>query len=190
MNKQALRKIYLQKRMALSDVEYLQRNKQICNNFFASVDLSAIKVLHTFLPIAKNREVNTWLIIDRINRDYPDIQISIPKVNNQSAAIDNFYYENADQVEKNLWEIPEPKHGIPTPNEKIDAILVPLLAVDKKGHRVGYGRGFYDKFLATCRKDCQKIGLSFFEVVDEIEGIEGNDVPLNVVITPENGVLL
>jgi 5-formyltetrahydrofolate cyclo-ligase len=176
--------------MKLSEAEYLQLNQQLCDNFFSNVNLSEINVLHTFLPIKKNKEVDTWLIIDRVKKEFPNVQISIPKVNNQTASIDNFYFEGTEQVENNMWEIPEPKHGIPTPIEKIDAVLVPLLAFDKQGNRVGYGGGFYDKFLFTCRADCQKIGLSFFEMVDKIDGIDGNDVPLNLVITPKNGIFL
>ncbi len=176
--------------MELSEAEYLQLNKQLCDNFFANANLSRIDVLHTFLPIEKNKEVNTWLIIDRIKREFPNLRISIPKINNQTAVLDNYYFEGLHQLQNNTWEIPEPMQGIPTPTEKIDAVLVPLLAFDKQGNRVGYGRGFYDKFLGTCRADCQKVGLSFFEIVDKIDGIDEKDVPLNLIITPKNSILI
>ena len=190
MTKKDLKRLYLKKRMELSEAEYLQLNKQLCDIFFANIDLSQIKVLHTFLPIKKNKEVDTWLIIDRIRKEFPNLRISIPKINNQTAVLDNYYFEGLDQLENNTWEIPEPMQGIPTPTEKIDAVLAPLLAFDKQGNRVGYGLGFYDKFLVTCRADCQKIGLSFFEIVDKIDGIDENDVPLNLIITPKNSILI
>ena len=188
MTKKELRKIYLRKRMELSEVSYQQLNEQLCDRFFSAVKLSRIEVLHTFLPIKKNREVNTWLIIDRLKKDYPHVRVSIPKINNQTAELEHYYYESPEQLRNNMWEIPEPVKGVPTPTEKIDAVLVPLLAFDKQGHRLGYGRGFYDKFLASCRPDCLKIGLSFFEVEEKIEGISDKDIPLNLIVTPDTVV--
>lgn len=188
MTKKELRKIYLRKRMELSEAGYQQLNQRLCENFFSVINLGVVQVIHTFLPIKKNREVNTWLIIDRIRKDYPHVQISIPKINNHTAELEHYYYENPDQLKNNTWEIPEPVKGVPTPTQKIDAILVPLLAFDKQGHRLGYGRGFYDRFLASCRPDCKKIGLSFFEVEEKIEGISEKDIPLDLIITPDDVV--
>lgn len=190
MTKRDLRKIYLKKRMELSEAEYAQLNERICDNFFASVKLKGIEVLHTFLPIKKNREVNTLLIVNRIKDEFPHMQISIPKINNQSAELEHYYFEGPEQLEINTWEIPEPVKGVPTPIEKIDAVLVPLLAFDRQGHRLGYGRGFYDKFLAGCRRDCLKIGLSFFEGEEKIDGVDETDIPLDMVITPRSTVLI
>lgn len=190
MTKEELRKIYLDKRLSLSKEEYVQANEQICDKLFAAIDLSDIKVVHTFLPIEKTKEPNTWLIIDRIKKEFPNTQISIPKINNQTSGLDNFYFEGPEQLQNNTWGIPEPKSGIPTPTEKIDAVLVPLLAFDKTGNRVGYGRGFYDKFLSTCNPECKKIGLSFFSAVDRVDNIHALDLPLDVVITPEEVLTL
>lgn len=186
MQKEQVRKLYLQKRIGLSDAEFQRLNQRIVEHFFKFIDLRLIKVLHVFLPIEKQKEVNTWLIIDRIKKLHTEIQISIPRINNQSSTIENFYYEGPDQLEKNTWGILEPKQGIPTPTEKIDAVLVPLLAFDRSGNRVGYGRGFYDKFLATL--NCRKIGLSFFPPVQSIEGMNERDVPIDTIVTPDGSI--
>ena len=190
MNKDQLRKLYIQKRKALSDVEFKQLNKAVVDNFFKGVDLSNIKVLHTFLPIEKNREVNTWLIINKIKSDFPNIKVSVPRINNQSAMIESFYYEKAEQLELNMWDIPEPKQGMPTDINDVDMVLVPLLAFDRQGNRVGYGRGFYDKFLATCPERASKVGLSLFDPVKEIEGMSNYDVPLDMAVTAEKVIKL
>lgn len=176
--------------MELSEAEYTRMNEQICASFFASVKLKGIDVLHTFLPIKKTREVNTWLIINRLRKEFPQVQISIPKINNQSAELEHYYFQGSEQLEINTWEIPEPVKGVPTPIGVIDAVLVPLLAFDKMGNRLGYGRGFYDRFLSGCRRDCLKIGLSFFEGEEKIEGVDDMDIPLNMVITPRSAVLI
>ncbi len=65
-------------------------------------------------------------------------------------------------------------------------IFVPLLAIDKKGFRIGYGKGFYDKWLAHCRQDCIKVGFSYFEPIDRIDGLHEFDLPLDICITPHN----
>lgn len=185
MTKQELRKFYLQKRQALSEAQYGQLNFQLYQNFFSNIDLSFIHTLHTFLPITEKKEVDTWLIIDRIKREFPNVRISIPKVNSQAGAFDSFYFEGLHQLATNEWGIQEPKQGIPTEPEKIDLVLIPLLVYDKKGHRVGYGKGFYDKFLTTCRPDCKKIGLSLFEAEEKIKDVSDFDVRIDQCVTPQ-----
>lgn len=186
MTKQELRKIYTLKRDALSEAEYGKLNFQLYQNFFSTVDLSFVKVLHTFLPITRKKEVDTWLILDRIRREFPNVRISIPKVNGETGVFDSFYFEGLHQLAMNEWGIQEPKQGIPTEPDKIDIVLIPLLAYDKYGNRVGYGKGFYDKFLATCRPDCQKIGLSLFGAEEKISDFNENDVKLDSCITPSD----
>lgn len=67
----------------------------------------------------------------------------------------------------------------------LDAVLVPLIAFDARGFRVGYGKGFYDRFLKTCRADCLKIGLSLFPPVEKIADTADFDVKLDACATPE-----
>jgi 5-formyltetrahydrofolate cyclo-ligase len=182
--KQELRKIFLTKRKALSEGDVIQRNQSLYHSFFQNFDLSFIKVIHTFLPLEKNNEPDTWQIIDRIKREFPHVRISIPKVNQQTNQLENIYFEGLHQVKINAWGIPEPLQGVPTPSEKIDMVLVPLLIFDKKGNRVGYGKGYYDRFLKECKSDCKKVGLSFFDPVDEIADTDSYDIKLTGCLTP------
>lgn len=184
MTKKELRKIYLRKRTELPTSVYESLNLEISDRLFESVDLSKINVLHTFLPIKKTREVNTWLIIDRATKHFPHLRIAVPRINNQTSELEHYYFEGKEQLEINTWEIPEPVRGVPVPSWQIDAVLVPLLAFDRQGHRLGYGRGFYDRFLAGCRPDCLKVGLSFFDAEEKIEGINDKDIALDLVVTP------
>jgi 5-formyltetrahydrofolate cyclo-ligase len=184
MNKAELRKIYLQKRQALSEAEYAQLNFQLYQQFFVNIDLSFIKVIHTFLPVASKHEPDTWLIIDRLRREFPHIRISIPKTDSRSNILESFYFEGLHQLVTTAWGIQEPRHGIPTETEKIDMVLVPLLAFDKIGQRVGYGKGFYDRFLKDCKPACIKAGLSFFEAEEKIDNTNVLDVPLDLCVTP------
>ena len=86
----------------------------------------------------------------------------------------------------NGYGIEEPIDGIDMIPTEIDLVIVPLIAFDKMGNRVGYGKGYYDRFLKRCRKDCMKIGFSYFEPVEEIEDVNKLDVKLDIAITPDN----
>jgi len=85
----------------------------------------------------------------------------------------------------NRWGISEPFTGEIIDDKEIDLVLVPLLCFDEMGYRVGYGNGYYDKFLANCRKDCLKVGVSFFEPIGEIEDVREFDIRLDYCVTPE-----
>lgn len=184
MTKKELRKIFLEKRKSLTENECAALNLNIYSRFFAGVDLSFVNTLHTYLPIAGNKEPDTWMIIDRLRREHSHARISVPRVT-ENGQLEHFYFEGAHQLTSSSWGIPEPKQGVPTPVEKIDLVIVPLIVADKQGHRVGYGKGFYDKFLSSVKSGCMKVGLSFFEPVERIADVAPYDIPLNACITPE-----
>jgi 5-formyltetrahydrofolate cyclo-ligase len=183
MTKAELRKVYLQKRQELSEAEYMQLNHALCEMFFAQVELSFVRVLHLFIPIEKKREPDTWLIIDRIRREFPHIKLSIPRVDHATGELQHVYFEGLHQLRPNNWGILEPKDGISTRLSDINMVLVPMLTFDKFGDRVGYGKGFYDKFLEQCPA-AKSVGLSLFEPVEEIDDVAEHDVPMNFCVTP------
>ena len=80
--------------------------------------------------------------------------------------------------------ITEPKTGAVVLPEQIDMVLVPLLVFDLSGYRVGYGKGYYDRFLEKCREDCLLVGLSYFEPIENISDTHEFDIPLTLGITP------
>lgn len=186
MNKDELRKIHLDKRLALTESEHRELSIKISDLFFLSFDLSEIKVLHLFLPILSKREPDTWFIIDRVRKDFPHIRLVIPRVN--GAEMENILFEDNDQLGNSKWGMLEPKNGVRVNPQEIDMVLVPLLAFDKYGHRVGFGKGYYDKFLAACKPTCKKIGISFFEEVI-IDDINPFDQAMDLCITPRDVIL-
>ncbi len=185
MTKEELRKQYIKRRKGLDAAECAALNIQLYNRFFSSVDLSFVHVLHMYLPIQKNNEPDTWMILDRIRRESPQVRISLPKMSG-GGDLENFYFEGLHQLRINTLGIQEPAQGVPTPVEKIDMVIVPLVAIDQSGHRVGYGKGYYDRFLKKCRTDCKKIGMSFFEAVDTIADSTTLDIRLDACLTPEH----
>lgn len=185
MTKQELRKVFTAKRNALSIEELQDLSAKIATRFFQHFTPSEAGVIHTFLPILKTREPDTWRIIDKLKQDYPLVKIAVPRVNPASGELENFFLENQDQLTTSTWGIPEPSTGVPVQTRTFGIILVPLLAFDKKGNRVGYGRGFYDKFLRRCEPSAKKVGLSFFGPVESVDDADAFDQPLDYCITPE-----
>ena len=79
----------------------------------------------------------------------------------------------------------EPVKGEKVAAGEIDLVVTPLLAFDKRGYRVGYGKGFYDKFFQQCKSNVIRVGLSFFDAEEVIDNINPHDVPLHYCITPQ-----
>ncbi|NBA88114.1 5-formyltetrahydrofolate cyclo-ligase [Emticicia sp. CRIBPO] len=189
MVKQELRKIYSQKRKGLTSDEVRRLSERIHDQLFSRLMMHRYSVVHTFLPIEKNNEVDTRLIIETLRRDFPS-DVYVPFANRNGSMNHHLFTENIT-LKENQWGIPEPvsesnddAHFFEKIKEEDTLILIPLLIFDKSGQRVGYGKGFYDRFLAACPPEVTKVGLSFFEPVDHIDDTDEFDIPLNYCITP------
>jgi 5-formyltetrahydrofolate cyclo-ligase len=185
MDKATLRKYYRTKRKALSSKEIAKKSQQICDLFFQEIDLNAIKYLHVFLPIKKQNEIDTFLIIRRLRAEFPLINIVASRSDLDSFEMQHFILEESNLVE-NEWEILEPSEasrGEVYPQE-MSLVIIPLLAFDKQGNRIGYGKGFYDRFLQKCSPKTLKVGLCLEEPIELIEDLNEFDVKMDVCITP------
>lgn len=188
MTKQQLRSIFQERRKALSSAEVRMLSGKIADHFFSSTDLTSVSILHTFLPIRKKNEPDTWIIVQRLRMDFPDIAIAVPLMNSNTGELEHFLLDKTGDVAENAFGIPEPRDAKPIASTNIDLVLTPLLAFDRLGNRVGYGRGFYDRFFQQCRPDAVRIGISLFEAADAIDDVNANDVRLHRCITPNGTV--
>ena len=186
MTKAELRKSYLEKRSGLSVVDAASMSTAISDTFFFTVNLSAIRNLHCYLPIEKFNEPNTKLILERVWQEFPEVITSVPRIDFATNELSSVIYSSTCPVARNKWGVSEPDGGTVLHAEAVDLAIVPLLCFDEAGYRVGYGKGYYDRFLAKCRPNCLKVGLSFFPPVEKIEDTDEFDVPLDLFITPEN----
>lgn len=184
MTKSELRKVYLAKRQMLSFPERELASANIAARLFRDFDLSNVGVLHCFIHIERFGEVDTRPIFQDIWSRFPNIQTVVPRVNHQTEELDCLKYGHDTELVHNAWQIGEPAHNDHVEPKEIDTVLVPLLCFDRRGHRVGYGKGYYDRFLRRCRADCQKIGLSMFDPIDEISDVHEIDEPLDAAVTP------
>ncbi len=185
MKKSELRKIYLSKRKAISPEQISIKSQKITNLFFQCFDLLGVKNFHIFLPIVKQNEINTWLIIRYLQKNFSKMNIIIPKVIPEKSELENYLLDEK-RLTENHWGILEPSGE----NQKkiqpyqIDLVIIPLLIFDKNGNRVGYGKGFYDRFLQECKPETMKIGLCLEEPIEIIEDVNEFDIKMDFCITP------
>lgn len=180
MLKAEIRKQALKDRLLLNNSTYQELNKSLLNQF-KTLDFGKIKTLHSFLPITEKREPDTFLLIDWIAKNHPEIKILVPKADFGTALMTHHEYLGEEDLQKNLYNILEPQKGSLHEGE-IDMVIIPLLAFDKQGYRVGYGKGFYDRFLEGI--NAQKIGLSLYPAIEKIDDVNEHDIKLDFCITP------
>lgn len=181
MNKKELRNHYMQLRTEISQEELDEKSLQIANQLL-KMPIWDFGTYHIFLPIQKMHEVNTEYILNILYGK--DKNIVLPKMNKEEKSLSHFLLTEQTILKKNSWGIVEPQNGFKVSPSEIDVIFIPLLTYDKKGNRIGYGGGYYDRFLCECRSNSLKIGLSFFSPEEKIEDVFESDIPLDYCVTP------
>jgi len=182
MKKSEIRSKYKALRKQLSKNEIEEMSLSIANKLI-TLPCWEKNYFHIYLPITEHNEVNTEFILHLLSGK--DKEIIISKTDFNTRNMTHFLLTDNTTIKKNEYNIPEPVDGIEVPSKKIEVVFIPLLAFDKSGHRVGYGKGFYDKFLAECTIETLKIGLSFFEPEELITDIFKGDIKLDYCVTPD-----
>ncbi|MBX3298733.1 MAG: 5-formyltetrahydrofolate cyclo-ligase [Acidobacteria bacterium] len=178
-----MRKEFRGRRSRLSAAEAAVMARDTADRFFATIDLDRVRGVHTFISIRDLNEIDTSAIYFRLWRDHPEIRTFAPRMELDSGEISSVEFDSATEMIVNRWGIREPA-GPASQAEDLDIVLVPLLCFDRSGHRVGYGGGYYDRFLTKVRPDCLKLGLCFFPPVPMISDVTERDVRLDAAITP------
>ncbi len=182
MTKVEFRKKYKKLRASLSsdDVQVLSLS---IKNQLELLNIWDKEYYHLFLTIKEQKEIDTTSVLDLLKKQNKKIVLSKSDFSNNT--LSHFLLTDITKIVLNQYGIPEPESGKSISENMIDVVFIPLLAFDKQGNRVGYGKGFYDDFLANCKPNVIKIGLSFFEAEDCIEGVFENDIPLDICVTPK-----
>src|SRR5690606_19467859 len=181
MTKSELRFLYKRRRTELSEKQIETQSLSIANQLL-NLDIWNHAFYHLFLSITEQKEINTDYILNILSGK--DKHIVISKTDFDTIKMTHYLLTDNTVIKKNRHHIPEPVDGIEIETKKIDVVFVPLLAFDTYGHRIGYGKGFYDKFLSECKPETIKIGLSFFEAEEKIEGVFDTDIALDHCVTP------
>lgn len=182
MFKKDLRKKYKALRQQLSEAQIEDKSLAIANRLL-QLDIWNHTYFHLFLTIEEQKEVDTEFVLQILAGK--DKEIVVAKSDFETLAMTHFLLTDNTKFQKNQYNIFEPVDGIEVPPSKLDVVFVPLLAYDSNGNRVGYGKGFYDKFLSQCKEEVIKVGFSFFEPEENITDVSPNDIRLDYCVTPE-----
>ncbi len=180
-HKSTLRIKYKKLREDLTDDSVEEMSLQIANRAL-KLPIWEGTYYHIFLTISHKKEVDTNYLMHILQGKEKSIVIS--KADFATHGMNHILLQENTVLKISDYGIPEPVSGIEISPEILDVVFVPLLAYDLNGHRIGYGKGFYDRFLEKCRKDTVFVGLSFFEPEPKIF-FESTDIPLDYCITPK-----
>ncbi|AWH84302.1 5-formyltetrahydrofolate cyclo-ligase [Flavobacterium album] len=181
MTKKDLRLKYKNLRQAMLSEEAEDKSLAIANQLL-QLDIWDKTYFHLFLTMENQKEVHTDYILNILAGK--DKEVIVSRSDFERYTMVHYLLTDNTKLVVNQYGIPEPLDGIEVPSNKMDVVFVPLLAFDNHGHRVGYGKGFYDRFLNECKPDVIKIGLSFFEAEEEAIEANDTDVRLDYCVTP------
>lgn len=181
--KQELRYLYREKRQALSLQEMHARTAMMLETF-REVPVIGRSTVMSFKQMVSKKEVPIQYFEEEAADHFGIGRFCYPAAYIKTGLMSAFLDD-----ENLIWEevgfgLTQPKAGTIVDPTAIDVVFVPLLAFDGEGNRLGYGKGFYDRFLQTCRPDAQKIGFSWFDAETLLPEISRQDVPLNYCVTP------
>jgi 5-formyltetrahydrofolate cyclo-ligase len=182
MNKQEIRQQYKSMRLALEATQKQEKEHALVQRLFDLPIWDNTKLVHVFLPIAAQHEIDTLPIVHAVWQK--NIAVCVPKMIEQG--LETFLLEKETPCKENALGIPEPMLGEKIDGKQIDVILLPLLAFDEKGYRIGYGKGYYDYFVANLDSHVLKIGLSLFPPLTEpITELHDKDLQMDYCVFPE-----
>lgn len=181
MQKLDIRTEFKEKRKSLSLEDKINQSKKIAQVIVDNFNIDN-KVVSVYLPIERFNEIDTSFLIHKLKKAKAKIHTPVSDFN--TLELKHLIYDNNTIIKNNEWGIPEPMNGESIEPFGFDIVFVPLLAVDVEGYRVGYGKGFYDRFLSQCRSDTIFIGLNYFENLVEIDDLNDSDIPIHFLVTP------
>lgn len=181
--KSHIRKEVLRYRRLMSVAVYQERNNTIIDLTLDLLVKTKIGSVHIFLPIQKNKEVNTWQLLTPLTELGNKVLVSATDFEAQTMS--HFLY-SADLVfENDRFGIPTPSNGQTADLRHVEAVIIPMLAADKLGNRIGYGKGYYDRLLAEMNSEVLKIGLLLGPLFDHFSFAEPHDIALDYCVTPK-----
>lgn len=178
--KQRLRRAALQRRRAITKDEMDALSSRVGSNLFATGEYERARLLVSYC--AKGDEVQTRPIIERALADGKRVAVVVTKIPTKTLGFSEIRSFDADLAPGAFGVLePKPGHGRPVSLEDADLILVPLVAWDERGHRLGYGAGYFDRALARAR--VPKVGLALESQRVQHIPASRHDVPLDAVVT-------
>jgi len=179
--KQRLRENFLNTRTALSEAEYFIKSEEIVARLVKQPEFVSASTVHCYVSMEERREVNTKELIKKVLAQPK--RLAVPVTDFETMRLKSYLLKRFEDLEKNKWGVLEPREGVQLSPREFDLVIVPMVGGDEDRNRIGYGKGFYDRFLSEVT--CTTIGLSFECCIAESVPAEDFDVPLHKVITEE-----
>ena len=180
MNKSDLRSLYKEKRSQLEVNERNTASKKIAENLYSSFAFEN-ELISIFLPISRLNEIDTSFILEKFSLSNT---FCSPVANFSNHTMKHLELNSKTVIKENSWGIPEPSESHSFSSKDITVVIVPLLISDKRGNRLGYGKGFYDRFLSETQDDVSIIGVNFFDPIQMLPEVGPFDVPIQYLVTP------
>ena len=175
MDKKELRRTIRERKRAMTEEEIVQRSEKLGKLFVQSEAYKNAKTIYGYLPY--NQEVRTAPMLEQALRDGK--RVAVPKVYGDEMKF--LYLDDLTKVSKGYAGIPEPIADGPVADDTTALVLMPGLAFDPQGHRIGYGGGFYDKFLAA-EPNHPTLALCYeFQMLPVLD-TEEHDIPVDTVL--------
>lgn len=176
-----MRNLFLRLRNQIPEEEHRKRSDVITQRLKGSPAYNQAKYVHCYVSINKRKEVNTHPLIQEMLSG--DKQAVVPVTDFNSGTLTHFELDSYDDLNTNKWGVPEPESGKEIAAGQFDLIVVPMVAGDPQCNRLGYGKGFYDRFLSQV--NCPKIGLLYECCLAEHIPTEEFDVKLDQILTED-----
>lgn len=177
--KKKLRDHFLEKRNTLSDQEVKSKSSDIIHQLVNLKEFVSASTIHTYLPIRGNNEVDTLPLIHECFDQGK--KVVVPKIAG-SGELQHVELESLNKLEINNWGVPEPGSNRHIPVKELEVVFVPMVAGDRFKNRLGYGKGYYDRFLKDC--GAPKVGILFdCQLYKKNLPVESFDIPLDILIT-------
>lgn len=185
--KAALRRDLLKYREELTASQIMAASHEIMTRCADIIPWQNVKSLHTYVPIAERKEVNSWWLLEYVWEHQPQVATAVPVV--RDGQILSVQVDDSTQWQENTIGIPEPQDVIPLNlNQPFDVIIVPVLGFDRQGNRLGYGKGHYDRFLET-QPHALTVGLAYTAAeIKPLVPAESHDIAVQYIVT-EKGVI-
>jgi 5-formyltetrahydrofolate cyclo-ligase len=181
-SKKELRTFAREQRSNLSESQRAEMSLLIADQYMQLFELDKPKVVHLFLPIVHLLEVNTMIILERLNTRYPEVKTVTSIIAEDGVNLLTVEVRFDSDFSVNSMDIPEPVRKVFCNEKEIEEVLTPLLATDMQGCRLGYGKGFYDRFFDKCLPNVVKTGINYFSPIETLIPKDSWDKPLSRLV--------
>lgn len=183
--KEELRQTLLERRKSISEPNFYGASAKVIEQLKEQREYQNAKTIHCYISINKRREVETRALIKEML--FKGKKVVVPITDFENGILTHIELRSFDDLEANKWGVLEPNGGEQVSPEELDLVIVPMVGADEQCNRIGYGEGFYDRFLKDVSGS--KIGLTFERNVIEQIPVEDFDIPLDKIITEERIII-